>query len=244
VIIRIQRRKLSDEMVDRLLARFRAGEFSPGGPLPSERQLMKEYGVGRPAVREALLSISRMGLVAIRHGKRPLALPPSVASVAGQLAELARLLMAASPKMLDQLKEARQHFEIVVVRLASQRASEADIENLRLAAEAYRAAEPAARFREDAEFHRRIAATTGNVLFEEMSQVIFALLKRYYVGSFRTEAQRRAVHKDHLRILERIAARDADGAARAMARHLERASTRYSVSADRRRTDRREPAAG
>jgi DNA-binding FadR family transcriptional regulator len=239
VTIPIQRRKLSHEVIDRLLARFRAGEFPPGSSLPSERHLMKQYGVGRPAVREALLSFSRMGLVSIQHGKRPVALAPTIASIVAQLAELAHLLVAASPKMLDQLMEARWHFEIVVVRLASRRTSESDIEKLRLAVEAYRTVNSAARFRADTELHRQIAAMTGNVLFQEMSQVIFAFLKRYYIARFRSGTERRAAHEGHLRILERIAARDADGAAEAMAQHLERASKRYGVSANRRRTERR-----
>ena len=239
--IPIQRRKLSHEVIDRLLARFRAGEFSPGSSLPSERRLMKQYGVGRPAVREALLSLSRMGLVSIRHGKRPAALSPTVANIVAQLADLAHLLVAVSPKMLDQLKEARRHFEEIVVRLASRRASAPGVEKLRRAAEAYAEAEPGERFRADAEFHRQIAAMTGNVLIEETSQMIFALLKRYYLGESRAVSVRlwRAVREDHLRILERIAARDADGAAEAMARHLKRASKRYRVSANRRRTERR-----
>ena len=239
--IPIQRRKLSHEVVDRLLGRFRAEEFPPDSPLPSERQLMTQYGVGRPAVREALLSLSRMGLVAIQHGKRPIALVPSVANIVGQLADLAHLLVAASPQMLDQLKEARRHFEEIAVRLASRRASAPGVEKLRRAAEAYAEAQPGERFRADAEFHRQIAAMTGNVLIEEMSQVIFALLKRYYVGESRAGSVRlwRVVREDHRRVLERIAARDADGAAEAMARHLERAAKRYSVSANRRRTERR-----
>lgn len=237
--IPIQRRKVSEEVVDRLLARFRAGEFPSGVPLPAERHLMKQYGVGRPAVREALLSLSRMGLVSIRHGKRPVALAPAVASIVAQLADLAGLLVAASPKMLDQLKEVRGHFDSVVVRLASQRASKGDIGKLRLAVEAYRTADSAARFQAGTEFHRQIAVMTGNVFFEEMSQVIFALLKRYYIARFRSEKERRAVHEGYLRVLERIAARDADGAAEAMARNLERASKRYRISANRRRAERR-----
>ena len=241
--IPIQRRKLSQEVADRLLARFRAGEFPPGSSLPSERHLMTQYGVGRPAVREALLSLSRIGLVSIRHGKRPVALAPTIASIVEQLADLAHLLVAASPKMLDQLKEARRHFEIVVVRLASRRASKGDIGKLRLVVEAYRTADSAARFPAGVEFHRQIAAMTGNVLFQEMSQVIFALLKRYHIAQFRSETERRAVHQGHLRILERIAARDADGAAEAMVRHLKRAAKRYSVNADRRRAEERRKAA-
>ena len=240
--IPIQRRKLSHEVVDRLLGRFRSEEFPPDSPLPSERQLMKQYGVGRPAVREALLSLSRMGLVAIQHGKRPIALVPSVANIVGQLAELAHFLVAASPQMLDQLKEARRHFEEIVVRLASRKASAPGVEKLRRAAGVYAEARPGERFRADAEFHRQIAAMTGNVLFEEMSQVIFALLKRYFLGESRAVRRRRAVHEDHQRILERVAARDADGAAEAMARHLKRAAKRYRVGVDQRRAEERRKA--
>ncbi len=238
----IQRRKVSEDLVDRLLARFLRGEFPPDSSLPSERHLMAQYDVGRPAVREALLSLSRMGMVSIQHGKRPVALSPTVANIIAQFADLAHLLVAASPKMLDQLKEARQHFEIVVVRLASRKASKGDIEKLRLAVVAYGTAHPSARFRADAEFHRQIAAMTGNELIQEMSQVIFALLDRYYIARFRPGTAQRAVHEDHLLILERIAARDADGAAEALARHLERGSKRYAVSADRRRAERRKAA--
>ena len=65
----IARRKLSREVLDRLLSRIRAGEFPAGTWLPSERELMQAYGVGRPAVREALQSLERMGLLAIVHGE-------------------------------------------------------------------------------------------------------------------------------------------------------------------------------
>ena len=49
----IQRRKISHEVMDRLLQRIRNGEWGPGDQLPSERELMETYGVGRPAIREA-----------------------------------------------------------------------------------------------------------------------------------------------------------------------------------------------
>ena len=36
----IHRRKLSHEVVERLLSRIESGEIAPGDPLPSERELM------------------------------------------------------------------------------------------------------------------------------------------------------------------------------------------------------------
>jgi DNA-binding FadR family transcriptional regulator len=41
-----------------------------GAELPSERQLMAEFGVDRPAIREALFHLQRAGLVDQRAGSR------------------------------------------------------------------------------------------------------------------------------------------------------------------------------
>ena len=47
------------------------GQFGLGDFLPSERELMQHFGVGRPAVREALFALQRMGLVVVATGERP-----------------------------------------------------------------------------------------------------------------------------------------------------------------------------
>ena len=59
----IQRRKIYQEVADRLLHRIESGELGPGDQLPSERDLMDTYGVGRPAVREALQQLARSGII-------------------------------------------------------------------------------------------------------------------------------------------------------------------------------------
>ena len=59
----IARRKLYQEVQDRLLHRINSGEIRPGDQLPSERELMEFYGVGRVAVREALQELARSGIV-------------------------------------------------------------------------------------------------------------------------------------------------------------------------------------
>ena len=54
----IVRRKLSDEVFDRLERMITLGELKPGDEMPSERVLMERFGVGRPAIREAMYEIS------------------------------------------------------------------------------------------------------------------------------------------------------------------------------------------
>lgn len=65
---RVERRSLSDEVFDQLLAQVVDGEVEAGGPLPSERRLAEVLGVSRPAVREALQRLAQAGLVDVRQG--------------------------------------------------------------------------------------------------------------------------------------------------------------------------------
>ncbi|WP_435172462.1 GntR family transcriptional regulator [Actinacidiphila sp. bgisy145] len=52
-----------------LQGRIDAGEWGPGEKLPSEPELVREFGVNRLTVRQALDELERAGAVAIRHGK-------------------------------------------------------------------------------------------------------------------------------------------------------------------------------
>ena len=85
--VAIKRRKLSDEVQDRLLTIIHSEKLSPGDSLPSERELMASFGVGRPAIREAMQNLQRMGLVEIRHGERPKVAKPSIDQMVGQVAD-------------------------------------------------------------------------------------------------------------------------------------------------------------
>jgi len=51
-----------------LRRRLEAGEFRPGDPLPSEAELVAEYGVSRNTARRAYQHLVAAGAVVIRHG--------------------------------------------------------------------------------------------------------------------------------------------------------------------------------
>jgi GntR family negative regulator for fad regulon and positive regulator of fabA len=52
-----------------LIERILDGTYPPGADLPGERALSDEFGVARPALREALQRLSRDGWLDIHHGK-------------------------------------------------------------------------------------------------------------------------------------------------------------------------------
>ena len=74
----IKRRRLSDEILAEFERLIVSGIYAPGDLLPSERELMERFGVGRPAIREALFSLQKNGLVALTSGARARVTEPSV----------------------------------------------------------------------------------------------------------------------------------------------------------------------
>jgi len=61
--------KASDRAERQLIERIIDGTLPPGSALPGERDLSKELGVARPALREALQRLERDGWVNIQQGK-------------------------------------------------------------------------------------------------------------------------------------------------------------------------------
>ena len=105
----IRRRKLSDHIQERLLDLIHGSDIAPGDKLPSERELMRAYEVGRPAIREAMQNLERMGLIEIKHGERPRVAEPSITRMVEQMSESMRHLLVHSPANLEHLKEGPGH---------------------------------------------------------------------------------------------------------------------------------------
>lgn len=63
-----QRGAMYQRIADDLLSRIAAGEFPPGGRLPTEQQLMKHYEASSTTVRAAIRSLASAGVVETRHG--------------------------------------------------------------------------------------------------------------------------------------------------------------------------------
>lgn len=226
---KIVRRKLSDQVFDRLRELIARGELLPGDPMPSERVLMERFGVGRPAVREALQSMHTMGLITITHGERSRVNELSAGSVLDRVDEVARLLLSAEPGQLDHLKEARGMFECGVVRKAAEMAGDADIAELQALVHHQRAqlADRAAFVAADVAFHARIAAISGNPIIAAVSQAMLKWLFQYHDVLLHWSGKEELTLREHQEIVDLIAAHDGDGAARAMRAHLDRSNQLY-----------------
>lgn len=225
----IQRRKLYQEVLDRLMARIESGEIAPGAQLPSERELMEFYGVGRVAVREALQELARSGIVEISHGERARVVVPTAHLLIEQIAGGARHLLRMRPETLNHLKEARVFLEVGMVRLAAEKATPEDVQALRERHAAHKASLATLDqfLKRDMEFHREIARISGNPIFPAIVEALFGWASAYYQTIVRAPGAEQLTLAEHQRIIDAIAQGDAAEAARAMSDHLNRASDLY-----------------
>jgi GntR family transcriptional regulator, sialic acid-inducible nan operon repressor len=228
----IPRRKLYHEVFDRLMERIRSGEIAAGAQLPSERELMEQYGVGRPAIREALQALERSGIVEIVHGERARVVVPTAEGLIAQVAGGAMHLLRTHPDMLQHLKEARLFLETGLARMAAERATEEDVANLQLRVTQQRASMvDLEKFIErDMAFHREIALISGNPIFPAIVESLFRWAGEYYRPLVRAPGVEELTLSEHQRIVDAIARRDGDEAADAMRQHLSRANDLYRRS--------------
>ena len=225
----IQRRKLYQEVLDRLMERIRTGAIPPGAQLPSERELMEAYGVGRPAVREALQSLERSGIVEIAHGERARVVVPTAEGLMAQVAGGAMHLLRSQPGSLEHLKDARLFLETGTARMAAERATEEQIAHLRLSVAQHRAsvADPEVFIERDMAFHREVAGISGNPIFPVIVEAMFRWAGEYYQAMVRAPGAEALTLAEHERIVDAIAAHAPAAAAEAMHAHLSRANTLY-----------------
>jgi DNA-binding FadR family transcriptional regulator len=225
----IRRRKLSHDVEERLLGIIERGDLKPGDTLPSERQLMEAYGVGRPAIREALQNLQRMGLIEIRHGERPRLAAPSMDGIFGSLGKTVHHMLSHSEQNLKHLKEARATFEMEMARIAARQRTAPDIAMMEaiLRKQSEAVSDHQQFLAHDGEFHVAIARMSGNPIFVSLCQALFDWLAHFHIDLVSRPGLENLTLSEHRDILAAIETGDPEAAARAMSDHLYRANRLY-----------------
>ncbi|MGH7122720.1 MAG: FCD domain-containing protein [Acetobacteraceae bacterium] len=224
----VLRRRLYQEVAGRIETMIRDGELPEGGQLPPERELMEQFGVGRPAVREALLSLQQKGLVVLGNGERARVSHPDADRVIGTLSGAVQVYLSKEQGM-RQFQAARRLFESAIAREAARDAGDADIGRMEAALAANGAARgDALTFgTTDVAFHMEIVRTVGNPLLSGMHQALTGwLMEQRTVGLTARGAEAAAIAA-HQRIFAAIAAHDPDAAEHEMQAHLDEVAEFY-----------------
>src|SRR5262252_7630586 len=157
---RVPRLSLSDHIVEQIAELIARGALKPGDRIPSEKQLCEKFGVGRTSVREALRSLSVMGVLQSHMGDGTF-----VASDASRFLERSfQWGLLLNPKVMEDLIETRLMLESANAQLAAAKAAPADLERMEDAVRMMEAhvGDPAGYLEYDLQFHLAIAQATQN----------------------------------------------------------------------------------
>jgi DNA-binding GntR family transcriptional regulator len=185
------------QIYDRLRAAILSLELAPGQRL-TERGLEADFAASRTPVRAALLRLDAEGLV--QRGDRGFAVAPIDTDEIGQLAEL------------------REAVEVAAVRLAVDRASNADLAALVELLDADRGSEQAVPAGDA--FHEQLARLSGNPLLADAVRGAMTRLARTRWLEARSPESRDTAWREHRAIVAAVESRDAALAARLAAEHI------------------------
>ncbi|EAQ00622.1 hypothetical protein JNB_10624 [Janibacter sp. HTCC2649] len=212
------------------------GDLQPGATLPPEVQLMGQYGVSRPTLREAFRILETETLIIVRRGSRggaQVMTPDS--SVAARYVGL--LLQLRQTTVLD-VYEARMVVEPYCARLLAKRRTTADLADMRqciadlsAVVEAGIEAVPDARLWTDLtyQFHVLIFERCGNqtlaVQCEVLAEIVATHLHQTIVQGFSADNAPAARFRRTIRSYEKmvgfVEAKDAEAAEAHWRSHME-----------------------
>lgn len=216
-----------EEVTAQLRRRVIHGHLRPGDRLPAERDLAAKLGVSRNTVREALRGLEMAGVLRLHKGAHggAFVVAPNGDTVATALQDMFQL-GSVTPA---QLTEARLHITDVVVRVACERISDADIDALERNVEASREASDATdyvnRSRINLEFHKILARATGNPIFVAVMDGLIAVMQHFVdtLGPPRGDA----VFASRRRFIAHLRAKKPDAAIAEMAEFLRSTHKQY-----------------
>ena len=215
------RRRAYEDVVEQIEQAILTGALRVNDRLPSEREMLLQFGVGRTTIREALRVLQSRGLISVRHGDP--AGPLVTADPGAGMTSVLESLHRAERLQLVDVVQLRMVIESAAAGLAAAAAA-GPIAAIRAAYGAMEQGADRAELRRlDILFHRRVAEAAGNPLLALVAEALhqFGSVAHGLDDLPLAQAQRRALAV-HGEILAAIEAGRPHAAARAARTHLRR----------------------
>jgi DNA-binding GntR family transcriptional regulator len=199
------RRNLREEITATLRGAVISGELQPG-VVYSAPSLAEQFGVSPTPVREAMLDLTKEGLVQVARNK------------GFRVTQL-------SPAELDNITEIRALLEVPAIRKITETGADpAVIKSLRPLAvaieDAARRSDFIAHVAIDMEFHLALLELTGNPRLVDIVRSLRTSSRLYGLKTLTVGSALLDSSHEHAELLDLIEAGDADGAANLMRRHI------------------------
>lgn len=231
--------KMSDQVAAQIRRMIARGELVDGDWLPTEAELIRQFGVSRPTLREAFRLLEGDSLVTIRRG------PPGGAQVTlpgpDAVAGLFGMVLMLSGTSIGDVWDARLTIEPAAIRQLAETATRMQLAALEHELEQVRAAaalDPRSFHQAGVRFHVTLVELSGNRTLTALIGMLAEIIERELanavaeIGPDSAEmhrANRRAL-RGYEKIAELISAGDGPGAEQAWREHMNTAR-RYLGSA-------------
>ena len=215
----IRRIRVSDEVVNQIKSLIIEGKLKPGDRLPPERELIKQFGVSRPSLREALNSMEAMGFLEATHGNRTIV----KSLVSSKLFEPLDKLLREDTNTLFELIEVRKAIETWNAYFAARRATPEDISHLEdIIGSMKSTIEKGAVFPDkiDADFHLAISLATHNKIQTHVMYTLHDMLKES-IEKYYHKLNEEELFNQHQGIVQAIKEKNSELARTRIFQHLE-----------------------
>ncbi len=206
-------KRLYHSVAEQIVTMIDDGTFPPNSRLPGERELAEQLNVSRVTVREAGIFLQAQGIIQVRTGSGAYVLDPSKHN--GRLPNVSAF----------ELTEARTLFESEAAALAARDISDETLSLLEEYLEELGSSDGQVEMA-DREFHRTIAAASGNAAVRYVVDVLWRIrmesreVREVYDAVCHDDAEEREA--EHRAILDALRARDPAAARTAMREHFRR----------------------
>lgn len=229
----IRAAKTGEMIAAYLRRRIVRGELAEGDCLPSEAELMSQFDVSRPTLREAFRILETESLIVIKRGSRGARITAPRIEVA---ARYVGLLMQVSGTTLADVYEARTLIEPIAAGLLAQRRTEADLDDLGACVDDLAAmlssghvpADVSAWTEGTQRFHDLLLERSGNRTLLIQSMVLREVVATHLLTVTRrvadqdsTVASFEKMVRSYRKLLALVRDRDAEGAMKHWRTHLE-----------------------
>lgn len=214
-IERLDRPRLYEQVVERIIGLVFEENLDIGDRLPPERELAEQLGVSRATVAQALVALEVLQVIEVHHGSgATLVHRPSSAVVVRGLREHA--------SQLPDIVDARRAVETQLASLAAQRRSAEDVERIDAAVKRMRddIAAGDRGLAGDELFHSAVTAAARSPLLAQMMDQIADLIRQTRIESLSQEGRPERSLECHTRIAQAIRDGDPQAAAQEMDDHI------------------------
>jgi GntR family transcriptional repressor for pyruvate dehydrogenase complex len=217
-------RRTFEEICERIREQLALGVLKPGDKLPRERDLAEQLGVSRNVLREALRSLEMAGLLRLQKGVKGGAFVQD--GDMSRMNDVVRDMLSLGAISVGELSEGRIQILDLVVRLACERARQADFlaleANIERSEIATREGRLLDRVECSREFYRLLAAATGNKVMAMIMDSVTEIHMRFvYAKVASSGVSMPQLVEKRRQFLSALRKRDVSAAARLMRVHLE-----------------------